>query len=238
MHSLDATILLHLNSWVGTSWTFDFVLLHLIGSPLLKGGVLVALLWCAWERGGARQPAPEIVRTLAGTLVAVVLARGMQNLLPPRPRPLHTPELLESGFELAHNLPSELLREWSSFPSDHAVLFFAVAAAVFLGHRALGAVAFAWALIVTCMPRVYFGLHYPSDILAGAVLGIVVMAAMARLPIPERTGRTISHLAETHRGWFYALLFLLTYQIATLFADARELVKTVHDVVVFAASRL
>lgn len=200
MHSLDATILLQLNGWVGTSWTFDFILLHLLGSSLLKGGVLVALLWWSWGQSGGLPPAPAIARTVAGALVAVVLARAMQNLLPARPRPLHDPEILASGFELARGLPSDILREWSSFPSDHAVLFFAVATAVFLSHRAIGSFALAWALVVTCLPRVYFGLHYPSDILAGAALGIAVMATAARLPIPARAGQTISHLAETHRG--------------------------------------
>lgn len=223
MQTLDATLLLSLNDLAHRSWTFDAFVLLLAETPLLKGGVLVALLWWTWERAGAERPAPPAVLTLLGVLAAVAVTRMMQNWLPARPRPLFDPALDAAGFVLPYEVPPGVLRDWSSFPSDTAGLAFAVATAVFLAHRGAGAFAYAWSLVVICLPRVYAGFHYPSDILGGAAVGIGAMAAAARLPVPSRVVAAMARLEHTRRGWLYAGLFLLTYQMATVFADARNL---------------
>lgn len=61
----------------------------------------------------------------------------------------------------------------SSFPSSHTYIVFAIATSIFLyGHRRLGALLFILAVCVA-VSRVGTGLHYPSDTIAGAVLGIL-----------------------------------------------------------------
>lgn len=223
MQAFDTSILLLLNGLARESWTFDAFVMLVAETALLKDGVLVALLWWAWERGGEGRFAPSIVRTLAGALTAVAAARALQNWLPARPRPLHDPALAEAGFVLPYDVPSDVLHNWSSFPSDHAVLAFALATALFLAHRGVGAFAYAWALLVTCSPRVYVGFHYPSDIAGGAAIGTAIMLAATRLPVPTRVGEAMARLLHARRGWAYAGLFLLTCQTATVFEDTRNL---------------
>ncbi len=64
-----------------------------------------------------------------------------------------------------------------SFPSDHATATFAIAA-VFLLHGVRKAgTAFLLAAILIAASRVYVGIHYVSDVLGGALTG--VMAAVA-----------------------------------------------------------
>jgi undecaprenyl-diphosphatase len=57
-----------------------------------------------------------------------------------------------------------------SFPSDHAAAAFAIAFAVYGVSRPAGA-AFLAAATVIAVSRVALGLHYPSDVLAGALIG-------------------------------------------------------------------
>ncbi|MCL5410754.1 MAG: phosphatase PAP2 family protein [Patescibacteria group bacterium] len=60
-----------------------------------------------------------------------------------------------------------------SFPSSHTYIAFAVATSVFLyGHKKLGLTLFMLAVIVAAS-RVGTGLHYPSDVIGGAILGIL-----------------------------------------------------------------
>src|SRR3989338_8623276 len=58
-----------------------------------------------------------------------------------------------------------------SFPSGHAAFFFALSTVVFLYNKRLG-VWFYAASAVIGLARVAAGVHYPTDILGGAVLGV------------------------------------------------------------------
>jgi membrane-associated phospholipid phosphatase len=78
-----------------------------------------------------------------------------------RPRPV-----LE-GLPPLGGAPSSL-----SFPSAHATSSFAVATAMVRVDAAMGAV-FVVALALA-LGRPYLGMHYPSDVLAGALLGVLL----------------------------------------------------------------
>jgi membrane-associated phospholipid phosphatase len=92
--------------------------------------------------------------------VAIVLNYGIK-LAVRRPRPV-----LE-GLPPLGGAPSSL-----SFPSAHALSSFAVATAmVRVDPATAGALVVALAL---SLGRPYLGMHYPSDVLAGAVLGVLL----------------------------------------------------------------
>ena len=67
-----------------------------------------------------------------------------------------------------------------SFPSGHAAGSFAFAAFVALRAPRWAGPAFVWAALVA-WSRVVLGVHYPSDVVAGALLGSVVGVGFARV---------------------------------------------------------
>ncbi len=92
--------------------------------------------------------------------VAIVLNYGIK-LAVKRPRPAL------DGLPPLGGAPSSL-----SFPSAHALSSFAVATAMFrVDPATAGALVVALAL---SLGRPYLGMHYPSDVLAGALLGILL----------------------------------------------------------------
>lgn len=70
------------------------------------------------------------------------------------------------------------------FPSDHATAAFAIATAIFLRKRGWGVAALVAAAVLS-VGRVALGVHYPSDVLAGAALGAA--AALILWAVPLRT---------------------------------------------------
>jgi len=92
--------------------------------------------------------------------IAIGLNYGLK-LLVRRPRPV-----LE-GLPPLGGAPSSL-----SFPSAHAFSSFAVATAMFRVDPATAGT-FVVALALS-LGRPYLGMHYPSDVLAGAFLGVVL----------------------------------------------------------------
>lgn len=73
----------------------------------------------------------------------------------------------------------------ASFPSSHAATAFAAAGVVALRYPALRLPLFALACIVA-VSRVYLGVHYPLDVIAGACLGLGV--AWAAVALARRAG--------------------------------------------------
>ena len=68
---------------------------------------------------------------------------------------------------------------YQSFPSGHALFFFAFATVLYYFHKRSGVVAFG-ASVLMGISRIYLGVHWPSDIVAGAALGILSgMAVLA-----------------------------------------------------------
>lgn len=81
------------------------------------------------------------------------------------------------------------------FPSDHATASFAIAVAIFLRHRRAGTPALVVAALIS-VARVAMGLHYPSDVVAGALLGSL---AALTLWIPQ-IRRVLDALADAVGG--------------------------------------
>lgn len=63
---------------------------------------------------------------------------------------------------------------FTSFPSGHATVFFALAMAVYFYHKRLGCFFFVCAILIA-LSRIVAGVHYPGDIIVGACIGISIV---------------------------------------------------------------
>jgi len=68
----------------------------------------------------------------------------------------------------------------SSFPSGHTATFFAIGMAVYYIHKRLGLWFLTGALVIG-IARVFVGVHWPLDILAGALLGTLSAVLIKKL---------------------------------------------------------
>ena len=78
-------------------------------------------------------------------------------------------------------------------------------------------------LIAICLPRIYVGIHYPSDVLAGAALGVFSVLLCSWSKVRKIWTGIVLNWIERWPGASYTLLFLITFEIATLFWDVRTL---------------
>jgi undecaprenyl-diphosphatase len=220
VNPFDAGIMSFLNRFARHSWAFDHFVV-LTSSYLFRVAGIVPLLWWAWFREGEvkTEKRDVVAFGMVSCLFSLACARILSVALPFRERPLRNPEL---HFQLPYGQTSHALIGWSSFPSDHAAVYFTLAGCLFLISRRAGIFAMAYAFFVTTLPRAYLGLHYPSDILAGALIGLG-MASLAKID-SVRTTMTgfLMRWQEKSPGSFYAAFFFYTMQLATAFDSVRE----------------
>jgi len=218
----DFPIVHFLNSFVHRSWAADALFVEMSGNTLLRAGALMAVYWWAWFNPGKEtgEKREILTLTLFNSVLAVLVARALAAGLPFRERPLRNPLL---HLQLAYTLKPDTLLHWSSFPSDNAVLCFCVAAGLWMVSRRLGALAIGYAALIS-FDRVFLGIHYPTDVLGGALLGlgIAYLCKVARL---RSAARALLEYVDRAPGYFYGFLFVWTCELAEMFGSLLKTAK-------------
>lgn len=218
---IDHAIIAYLGQFARRSPAFDRMIMHMLSNELAKGGIVIAAMWWVWFTPAAEQwqRRVAIVKALFAGIIAAGLSQVIQISLPGRLRPMNGAPAFVPPVGLGADAV-EWMRGWSSFPSDHAALFFALAVGLYLADRRFGIFALAWSAIVICLPRIYLGFHYPSDIVAGAILGTVIAVAVSALRVPDK--RQLRDIVELRPAPFYSLAFLTCFELGQLFQNARS----------------
>jgi undecaprenyl-diphosphatase len=153
-----------------------------IGEWLFLAAVVLLLLAGRAQRRAA---------VAAGAAAALALAAGQViSRLVDRPRPFSAhPHLVQLFAPHAAD---------AGFPSDHATGAFAIAAAVWAHDRRWGAALTALAILLA-VGRVAIGVHYPSDVIAGAALGIAAALLVTRGPARRWLDRLADRLPSLRR---------------------------------------
>jgi membrane-associated phospholipid phosphatase len=165
LSSLDVSLFHFINSSLSNRW-FD-QLMPLASDPpgltLILLLLALALLW----KGGVRGRVCVLMFALALLLGNWLVCDTMKNAVG-RLRPFRA-------------LPGVHLRVGAggsfSMPSSHAANWFSLALVLLIYYRRTIRWMLPLALLV-CLSRIYNGVHYPSDVLAGALLGAGYSAAL------------------------------------------------------------
>ena len=107
------------------------------------------------------------------TILLVIIAVSISDFLNS-----HVVKFLFGRLRPCNKLPIETLNliigcpHNPSFPSSHASNIFALSTVLVYRYRRL-LIPMAFITVLVCLSRVYLGLHYPSDVIAGGVCGVL-----------------------------------------------------------------
>ncbi len=232
--SVDRAISVYLNGFVHRSWGFDQFLLLAATNPLVKGALVTAAFWYLWfydRKEPNSQAATDSRATLLSTLLIcipmLVAIRAVAAIIPFRQRPILIPDL---HMRLAFGFDTSSLDRWNSFPSDHAAMFFCLATGLFLVSRRVGVLMYVYSTLFIVLPRIIIGVHYTSDAIVGAALGLLVTLLVRTKVVRGLFTNLPFRVLKSAPGAFYAGLFLLTFLTSDLYDSARHMLKVVLQI--------
>lgn len=123
--------------------------------------LILGFFWIFFLQSGWRKR----LFLLSESAIAIILSRGLIT------------EIIRffyyslRPFEFLH-FQSLISASGASFPSGHAVFFFTLATIIFFYNRRWGS----WYLTLSLLngvARIFVGVHWPFDVIAGAVLGVL-----------------------------------------------------------------
>ncbi|MGR6316623.1 phosphatase PAP2 family protein [Micromonospora soli] len=157
---------------------------HFTEGAIVLLGILMVLAALTRLVGGDLRGRALALAAPVAVMLAYGASEGLKDLVA-EDRPCRSPADL---VIVAGHCPA--VGDWS-FPSNHATIAGALAATALLLHRRIGLVAAPLALLAA-FSRTFVGVHYPHDVAAGLLLGVVVgtlLTPLAARPLAEMLHR-------------------------------------------------
>ena len=135
--------------------------------------IILIILLFFWSKKRYRyiKEVKEIWEGMAAIVLSRWVIAPIIRFLWFRPRPF----VAENFIPLISQSSAE-----ASFPSGHATLYFALSTTIYLHNKKAGILFYIGSFLIV-LSRVFVGIHWPSDILAGAVLGILTGWAVNKI---------------------------------------------------------
>jgi undecaprenyl-diphosphatase len=170
MNALDLAVFFALHGLAGQSVIMDTVIVFL--GKYLTYLIFAIFAWYvlrAHRAGHVKEVLYGYCVALAGAGIARIFVAESIRLFYHHPRPF-----------IALGVPHLLTETSYSFPSGHTIFLFALATGVYFVNRRFGYFLYAAGLVVG-LARVAAGVHYPSDIIGGIILGIATGYVVATI---------------------------------------------------------
>ena len=188
--SFDLQLFRLINNLAGHNAFVDGLMRLLVNEYFLTT-IMTLILVVFWFEGQDRDQRERDQRAILQAIITVFVANivlKLCNLIYLRPRPFDS-----------HEVNLLFYRPWdSSFPSNPATVGFSLATAIWLHNRRLGGLLLVLATLFG-LSRIYCGVHYPLDVIAGALLGALSAYLVVRrggfidpvISLIVRTGRRL-----------------------------------------------
>ncbi len=153
--------------WIATPW-LDFLMV-ILSETLIYVVILIAINFLY----ARRKEFPGMAVSVLGSMALGTMLKFITKW--PRPCESSLPfihRVLVNGVPYCRDSIFPFEFGTSSFPSVHAAILFAVLPFTAYDRRFF--VGFLCYAILTSMSRVYLGVHYPHDVLVGAVIGVLI----------------------------------------------------------------
>lgn len=248
------------NQLAGRSFTLDALMALAMENPVIKGGPLAACFLFVWWHRADDEAQVSRRATLLVTLATLFMIAPVMKIIStgtdmsPRPLVMAQQVVLYDGDALhvqprvAYTPPATGLaarladdaregrvadNDLASFPSDHAAMFAAFAMGIFLAMRSAGIIAIGWTVFGILLPRVATGMHWPSDMAAGALAGLGILGVTVLVARGPARGLVewMTAFADRHTGWTQAALFLLLVEAASAMETLQRLVELVIGII-------
>jgi undecaprenyl-diphosphatase len=161
MADLNVAIFQSINGLAGKNIIFDYFGIFFAEYLQYFLGLFL-LLFLALSKNKTKNALMALC-TITAALLARFAVKGAILLVYLNPRPY------ADGIAV-RQLVATPGENFQSFPSGHALFFFAAAAAIYCYNKKLGLAFFAAAALIS-FARVFAGVHWPLDIIGGAILG-------------------------------------------------------------------
>jgi undecaprenyl-diphosphatase len=230
--TINQNVFAFINGYAGQSPLLDAVVLELCNNHLFKGMVVATVLVGLWvSRGGqSNDRRTGVIATILISIAGILAGRLLAQTLPFSLRPIHTPDLVVN-VPAAPTGTIDVLEGWSSMPSDHAVMYFALATSVFLLSRWVGAFLFLHAAFVVSITRIFTGVHWPLDVVVGALVGILVALVLHKPMTRMITRFDVVGLVSRYPVIAYPMLFFTLLQIGTMYESPRRILSLLSSMV-------
>lgn len=177
MHNLNTNLFLFVQklTMVSPFWDSFFLILTTTMSFILVGLILGYVAFHGHKKNAAVAQGfikrhEEIIVVGTSVVLTYAIVVGLKFLIA-LPRPFLVLTHIETLLIYGGN---------NSFPSNHAAVFASLATSIYRYHKTFSYVLALLALLIG-FSRVYVGVHYPLDVFAGLLIGIVVSFAVRRI---------------------------------------------------------
>ena len=236
LNAIDHGLVILLNAWIGGSVSgFSTALWVSEHLPWLVAAAVLAALWFSGEpgaiptRSGARTRIDNrrlAMMMFAALLVVLGLCRAIQSTVD-RTRPLAEVGLNVPIDEDGWNSFRNRVGTEGAFPSSSTAVSLVIVVALFAVKRSLGLVSVVGCLVLSIF-CIGVGLSWPTDVLAGAMVGILSgCSALMLIPLVRRALDVILMRFEYDPALMYSVSFLVMFDLSQQFSGLRAALKLI-----------